>query len=133
MNNKIITFLMFYGNAEEAMNYYISLFKNSKIKSLVHYKENEAGVVGTVMHAVFILNGQEYMCTDSAVKHNFTFTPAISLYVNCESKEELAYLYTNLSEGGQIFMPLETHDSRDMFCWIEDKFGVSWLLNLDNK
>ncbi len=133
MNNKIITFLMFYGNAEEAMNYYISLFKNSEIKSLVHYKNNEAGVVGTVMHAVFTLNGQEYMCTDSAVKHNFTFTPAISLYVNCESKQELDNLYKNLSEGGQIYMPLDTSDSRDMFCWIEDKFGVSWLLNLDNK
>jgi len=133
MNNKIITFLMFYGNAEEAMNYYISLFKNSEIKSLVHYKDNEAGVVGTVMHAVFSLNRQEYMCTDSAVKHNFTFTPAISLYVNCESTVELENLYKNLSEEGKIYMPLDTSDSRNMFCWIEDKFGVSWLLNLDNK
>jgi predicted 3-demethylubiquinone-9 3-methyltransferase (glyoxalase superfamily) len=124
---------MFYGNAEEAMNYYISLFKNSEIKSIVHYKDNEAGVVGTVMHAIFILNGQEYMCTDSAVKHNFTFTPAISLYVNCESKLELENLYKNLSEGGQIYMPLDTNVSLDMFCWIEDKFGVSWLLNLDTK
>ncbi|MEL7658904.1 MAG: VOC family protein, partial [Bacillota bacterium] len=93
MNNskqKITTFLMFQdGNAEEVMNFYISLFDNSKIVNIIRYGANEAGQEGTVMHAVFSLNGQEYMCIDSYVKHEFTFTPAMSLYVTCDSKEEI--------------------------------------------
>jgi len=75
----ITTFLMFDGKAEQTMNLYVSLFADSEIKSISRYEENEEGPVGAVRHAVFSLNGQSFMCIDSAVKHGFTFTPATSL------------------------------------------------------
>ncbi len=86
---KITTFLMFDGNAEEAMNFYVALFRDSKIIHITRYGPNEAGAEGTVMHALFSLNGQEFMCIDSNVKHNFSFTPAISLYVVCDTEDEI--------------------------------------------
>lgn len=135
MNNskqKITTFLMFQdGNAEEAMNFYISLFDNSKIVNIIRYGANEAGKEGTVMHAVFSLNGQEYMCIDSYVKHEFTFTPAMSLYVTCDSKEEIDKVFEKLSEGGKILMPLDTYPFSERFGWVNDKYGVSWQLSFE--
>ncbi|ACL21138.1 3-demethylubiquinone-9 3-methyltransferase [Desulfitobacterium hafniense DCB-2] len=129
---KIATFLMFQdGNAEEAMNFYISLFDNSKIVNITRYGANEAGQEGTVMHAVFSLNGQEYMCIDSHVKHEFTFTPAISLYVTCDSKEEIDKVFEKLLEGGQILMPLGSYPFSERFGWVNDKYGVSWQLNFE--
>jgi predicted 3-demethylubiquinone-9 3-methyltransferase (glyoxalase superfamily) len=73
--SKITPFLMFEGKAEEAMNFYTSLFHPSEILRVVHHED------GTVLHATFTLKGQELMCIDSRVKHNFTFTPAMSLFV----------------------------------------------------
>ncbi|WP_018211465.1 VOC family protein [Desulfitobacterium hafniense] len=135
MNNskqKITTFLMFQdGNAEEVMNFYISLFDNSKIVNIIRYGANEAGQEGTVMHAVFSLNGQEYMCIDSYVKHEFTFTPAMSLYVTCDSKEEIDKVFEKLSEGGKILMPLDTYPFSERFGWVNDKYGVSWQLSFE--
>lgn len=119
------------GNAEEAMNFYISLFDNSKIVNITRYGANEAGQEGTVMHAVFSLNGQEYMCIDSHVKHEFTFTPAISLYVTCDSKEEIDKVFEKLLEGGQILMPLGSYPFSERFGWVNDKYGVSWQLNFE--
>lgn len=137
MNNskqKITTFLMFQdGNAEEAMNFYISLFDNSEIMNITHYGANEAGKEGTVMHAIFSLNGQEYMCIDSNVKHEFTFTPAMSLYVTCDTEDEINKLFEKLSEGGKILMPLGSYPFSERFGWVDDKFGVSWQLTFGNK
>ena len=130
---KIKTFLMFEGKAEEAMNFYTSLFEHSEILNITRYKENEAGAEGTVVHATFVLNGQEYMCIDSAFKHDFKFTPAMSLYVNCESEEEIDRLYGQLSQGGNVLMPLAPYPFSEKFGWIADKFGVSWQLNLQKK
>ena len=127
---KITTFLMFDGNAEEAMDFYISLFAGSKVLSLTRYGPNEAGAEGTVMHATFSLNGQEFMCIDSNVRHEFTFTPAVSLYVACETEPEIDQLFEKLSQGGQVLMPLDRYPFSEKFAWIADKFGVSWQLNL---
>jgi predicted 3-demethylubiquinone-9 3-methyltransferase (glyoxalase superfamily) len=127
---KPITFLMFAGKAEEAMNFYVSIFEHSKIESITKYKANESGTEGTVMKATFSINGQEYMCIDSSVKHAFTFTAAISLYINCESEGEIDRLYGQLSQEGNIFMPLRAYPFSKKFGWIADKFGVSWQLNL---
>jgi len=131
---KITTFFMFEGNAEEAMNFYISLFENSKVLSIACYDSpsEEEGAVGTVMHATFSLCGQEFMCIDSNVKHGFTFTPAMSLFVNCETEEEINELFMKLSQGGQIFMPLGSYPFSEKFAWISDRYGVSWQLNLVN-
>src|SRR5271154_6464478 len=74
---KITTFLMFNGRAEEAIKFYISLFKQSEIVNIAHYGANEQGTLGTVKQGVFSLNGQEFMCIDSNANHGFTFTPAI--------------------------------------------------------
>lgn len=76
---KVTPFLMFEGNAEEAMNYYTSLIEGSKITSIVRYGANESGTEGSVMQATFTLKDQEFMCIDSNVKHQFTFTPSFSL------------------------------------------------------
>ena len=135
MNNskqKIFTFLMFQdGNAEEAMNFYISLFNNSKIVKITRYGADGAGKDGTVMHAVFSLNGQEYMCIDSYVRHRFTFTPAMSLYVKCDSIEEINNVFQILSEGGEILMPLGVYPFSERFGWLNDKYGVSWQLTFE--
>ena len=130
---KITTFLMFDGKAEEAMNFYTSLFEQSEILDITRYKANEAGVEGTVMHATFSLDGQEFMCIDSVVKHDFTFTPAISIYVKCDTEEEINVVYEKLSESGEIFMPLAPYPFSEKFGWIADKYGVSWQLNLSEK
>jgi predicted 3-demethylubiquinone-9 3-methyltransferase (glyoxalase superfamily) len=124
---KITTFFMFTGQAEEAMNFYTSLFEDSDIIQIIH-QEN-----GSVMHATFTLKGQTYMCIDSAPIHDFTFTPAISMFVNCDSEEEVQNLYEHLSEGGSILMPLGETALSAKFCWIQDKYGVSWQLNLPQK
>jgi predicted 3-demethylubiquinone-9 3-methyltransferase (glyoxalase superfamily) len=127
---KITTFLMFEGKAEEAMNFYISLFADSAIKSISRYGENEGGPAGTVRHAVFVINGQEFMCIDSFVKHGFSFTPAMSLFVGLDDESELDKLYAALSEGGQILMPLATYPFSKKYGWVNDKYGVSWQLTL---
>ena len=127
---KITTFLMFEGQAEEAMNFYTSLFNDSAITSMTRYGPNEMGAEGSVMHATFTLNGQTFMCIDSHVQHAFTFTPAISLYVTCETESEIDKLFAKLSEGGEIMMPLELYPFSKKFGWLADKFGVSWQLTL---
>ncbi|MBT2287871.1 VOC family protein [Paenibacillus albidus] len=129
VNPKITTFLMFDGQAEEAMNFYVSLFERSEIISIRHYRANEGGVEGSVMQASFSLHGQVFMCIDSNVKHGFTFTPAISLYVNCESEAEIDKVYAALAGDGQVLMPLDNYPFSDKFGWVSDRFGVSWQLN----
>jgi len=127
---KVTMFLMFDGKAEEAMNFYTSLIGGSKILSITRYGPNEAGAEGTVKHATFSLNGQELMCIDSSTRHEFTFTPAMSLYVNCETEAEIDHLFEKLSHAGQVFMPLDRYPFSNKLAWIADKFGVSWQLNL---
>lgn len=133
LNQKINTFLMFEGKAEEAMNFYISLFEDSKIISIKHYGANQAGAEGSVMQATFSLHGQTFMCIDSNVSHGFTFTPAISLYVNCVSEEEIDRVFGKLSEEGQVLMPLGEYPFSQKFGWAADRFGVSWQLSLQSK
>ncbi|ABX41777.1 SDR family NAD(P)-dependent oxidoreductase [Lachnoclostridium phytofermentans] len=91
----------------------------------------EAGIEGTVKQAIFSLNGQEYMCIDSYIKHEFTFTPAMSLYVTCDTREEIDRLFEKLSEGGNILMPLGSYPFSERFGWVNDKYGVSWQLTFE--
>ncbi|HSZ84478.1 MAG TPA: VOC family protein [Puia sp.] len=127
---KATTFFMFDGKAEEAMNFYISLFDNSEIKSISRYTKDGPGKEGSVIHAIFAIEGQEFMCIDSFVKHSFTFTPAISIYINCKTESEIDSVFEKLSSGGQILMPLNKYPFSDKFGWCNDKFGVSWQINL---
>ena len=130
MARKIITHLMFEGAAEEAMNFYISLFAGSLIKQVDRYGPGEAGAEGTVKTATFALAGQDFICIDSPVKHAFTFTPSMSLFVDCESEAELDRVFSQLSAGGEVLMPLDDYGFSTKFGWTKDRFGVSWQLNL---
>ena len=134
MNPKITTFLMFEGQAEEAMTFYTTLFDDSEIVSIKKYGPEDAEGIGfpeaegTVQQAVFTLKGQRYRAFVS-FGHNFTFTPAISLFVECDSEEELETLYEKLMEGGTAAMPLGDYGFSTKFGWVQDRFGVSWQLN----
>ncbi|MCH6264492.1 VOC family protein [Neobacillus citreus] len=128
---KVTPFLMFQeGNAEEAMNFYTSIIEDSQITSIVRYGANAAGPEGTVMQATFTLKGQEFMCIDSFVKHQFSFTPSFSIFLTCNTEEELDFLYEKLHEGGQALMPLNNYGFSKKFGWVNDRFGVSWQINL---
>lgn len=127
---KPVTFLMFDGNAEKALNFYMSVFSDSAILQIAHYGKNEGGPEGSIQLATVVLGGQLFMFIDSPVKHNFTFTPSISIYINCESADEINMLYTKLSQQGNIFMPPGPYPFSKKFCWFADQFGVSWQLNL---
>jgi predicted 3-demethylubiquinone-9 3-methyltransferase (glyoxalase superfamily) len=125
----ITVFLMFDGKAEQAMNFYVALFEKSKIVDISRYGPNEEGKEGSIKHAVFALNGQELMCVDSSVKHNFTFTPAISLFVSCPDENKITHYFETLSKDGKVLMPLDNYPFSKKFAWVQDKFGVSWQLH----
>jgi predicted 3-demethylubiquinone-9 3-methyltransferase (glyoxalase superfamily) len=127
---KITTFLMFEGNAEEAMTFYLSLFDDAEIISITRYGADGPGADGSVQHASFSLAGERFMCIDSPAKHEFTFTPSMSLFVQCEDEAEIDRLYAALAEQGTELMPLGDYGFSAKFGWVNDRFGVSWQLNL---
>ena len=132
MAKTIQPFLMFQeGNAEEAINFYISLFPDSAVTDITRYAAGEQGPAGTVKLARFTLAGQSVMCIDSPVKHNFSFTPSFSFFVTCESEEEIGRLASTLLEGGAALMPLDNYGFSKQFAWVNDRYGVSWQMNLD--
>lgn len=126
-------FLMFQeGRAEEAMNYYTSLIEDSEITTINRYGANESGDEGTVMQATFTLKNQEFMCIDSNVRHAFDFTPSFSIYLTCDTETEINELYqTLLEKEGEALMPLGDYGFSKKFGWVNDRYGVSWQLNLD--
>ena len=113
---KIRPFLWFDGNAEEAMNFYVSIFKNSKVGNVSRYGDAGPGPKGTVMSATFELDGQEFMALNGGP--TYKFTPAISFFVNCETQQEVDELWEKLSAGGK----------KDRCGWLQDKFGLSWQI-----
>ena len=127
---EITTFLMFSGQAEAAMNFYVAVFENSEIVRITRYGPNEMGPEGSVQTAVFSLNGQAIMCIDSPMQHAFTFTPSISFYVTSPEEAKIDHYFEALVEGGQVLMPLDKYPFSKKFAWIQDKFGVSWQLTL---
>lgn len=131
MKNQITTFLTFQeNNAEQAMDFYLNLFANSKIIEIQRYGKGGPGKEGSVMKAIFELNGKQFICSDSFIKHKWTFTPAISNWVECESIEQLEMLFSKFTEGGYVMMPLDNYGFSQKFGWVADKFGVSWQVNL---
>jgi predicted 3-demethylubiquinone-9 3-methyltransferase (glyoxalase superfamily) len=128
MAKSITPFLMFEGDAEAAMDFYLSLFPGSSIQAITRYDAEGPGKPGTVVTATFLLNGQAIMCIDSPVKHAFTFTPASSLFVECDSAAEVDRLFAALSDGGKVLMGLDRYPFASRFAWVNDRFGVSWQL-----
>ena len=131
---KFTPFLMFvkdqHGKAEAALNLYVSLFNNSKIIDIERYGPGEGEPEGTIKRATFSLGGQEFMAMDSSHAHQFTFTPAISIFVNCESEAEIHAVFKRLSSDGAVLMELGDYGFSRKFGWVQDRFGVSWQLNL---
>lgn len=121
---------MFQGTAEAAVSFYIALFPNSRMTDVTRYGPGDVNE-GKIMKASFTLGGQTVMCIDSPVSHDFTFTPAFSFFVECESEDEMRKLAAALSEGGSVFMPLDNYGFSKMFAWMADRWGVSWQLNLE--
>lgn len=114
---KITPFLWFDDQAEEAINFYVSIFKNSKVVSITRYGDEVPGPKGKVMTATFQLDGQEFMALNGGPQ--FKFTEAISFFVNCETQEEVDELWGKLtSDGGE----------ESMCGWLKDKYGLSWQI-----
>ena len=128
---QIATFLTFQKeDAEQAMNFYVGLFDNSKIVDLKRWGKEGPGKEGTIFHATFKLNGKLFMCSDSPPIHEWGFTPAVSNYVECEDENQIEQLFTKLSENGQVMMPMNNYGWSSKFAFIQDQFGMSWQLNL---
>lgn len=127
---QIHTFLMFEGRAEEAINAYVALIPRSRIVDIKRYGKDGPGPEGSVFLARFELNGVEYRAIDSYVKHAFTFTPAMSLFVECDSEAEIDRIYGALIESGKALMPIGNYGFSKKFGWVNDRFGVSWQINL---
>jgi predicted 3-demethylubiquinone-9 3-methyltransferase (glyoxalase superfamily) len=116
IQQKISAFLWFNDNAEEAVNFYVSVFKNSSVLKTVHYGDEGPGPKGTVMTIDFQLDGQEFTALNGGPQ--FKFTEAISLVVHCKTQEEVDYFWEKLSEGGE-----------KIECgWVKDKFGLAWQI-----
>jgi predicted 3-demethylubiquinone-9 3-methyltransferase (glyoxalase superfamily) len=113
---KITPFLWFDSQAEEAANFYVSVFKNSKIGSIARYPEGSPGLAGKVLTVEFQLEGQDFVALNGGPV--YTFTPAISLHVDCESQAEVDALWAKLAAGG-----------KEVQCgWVTDKYGLSWQI-----
>lgn len=121
---------MFEGQAEKAMAFYVSLFDDARIENITRYGADAPEHEGKVVHASFSLAGQNFMCSDSTIGHDFGFTPAMSIFVTCRSEDEIVRLFDALSEGGDVLMPLDRYPFALQFAWIADRFGVSWQLML---
>ncbi len=131
MTLQVRPFLMFQGErAEQAMQFYTTLFPESAITEITRYGPGEAGKQGSVMRATFTVAGQSVVCIDSPVKHAFDFTPAFSFFVECRSEQELDRYATALVEDGSFLMPPNNYGFSRKFAWINDRFGVSWQVNL---
>lgn len=126
---KVVPFLMFEGRAEEAMNLYVQVF-GGEVLQVARYGPEGPGAEGTILQASFRLRGQTLMCIDSPIPHAFTFTPSLSLFVTCESEEDLRRAAGVLLDGGEALMPMDDYGFSRLFTWVKDRFGVSWQLNL---
>ncbi len=113
---KISPCLWFDNQAEEAVKFYTSTFKNSKIDKVSYYGDEGPEIKGLVMTVTFQLNGQEFMALNGGPE--FKFTPALSLFVNCENQEEVDYFWEKLTEGGE----------KGQCGWLTDKYGISWQI-----
>jgi predicted 3-demethylubiquinone-9 3-methyltransferase (glyoxalase superfamily) len=113
---RVTPFLWFDGQAEEAMRLYVSVFRNSKIISLTRYGDAGPGPKGTVMAGTFALDGQEFIALNGGSQ--FTFSPAVSFLVKCDTQQEIDEKWEKLSQGGE----------KQSCGWLKDKFGLSWQI-----
>ncbi|WP_423454996.1 VOC family protein [Ottowia sp. VDI28] len=122
-------FLMFQGDAQAAIDLYTGILPGTRV---LHMQRHPAPTSngGTVMLARVDICGREFLFSDSPPVHAFTFTPSNSIFVDCNSREELERFFTALSQDGKVLMPLDNYGFSSHFGWLNDRFGVSWQLNL---
>lgn len=134
MSSTISTFLLFTGEqrgkAEEAIHFYTTLFDDSEVLDIQYYGPGEPEPEGTVKQAHFSLNGQKFIAKDSHLKHHFDFNPAISFFIESDSRKDIEDAFKELARGGLVFMPLEQYPFSPLFGWVQDRYGISWQLAL---
>ena len=130
MPRTAFTQLMFQGTAEEAVALYAEVFPDCEVSGQQRWAAGEPGKEGAFKLASLRLAGHEIRIFDSPTPHAFDFTPSVSLFVECESEEELDTAFERLAAGGQVFMPVGSYGFSRRFGWAQDRFGVSWQLNL---
>lgn len=130
MVDKVTPFLMFQGDAGPAIALYRELIPGVEVKRLDHYGPGEPAPEGQVSRAVLVIAGQELMIIDSPPVHAFSFTPSVSFFVDCADELEIERLYAGLADGGEVRMPLDNYGFSLRFAWVDDRYGVSWQLNL---
>jgi len=131
MTQGLRTFLTFQGGAATAaLDLYRAVFADFELIEIAHYGPGDAGPEGSVKVATFRLAGSEFSCADSPIDHAWGFTPAVSLWIECDDNNELERLFGQLSDGGNVFMPLDDYGFSTRFGWVGDCHGVTWQLNL---
>jgi len=130
MGMTVAPFLMFEGDAEEALGLYVSAFEDAEVVEIRRFGEGGAGPERAIEAAVLRLGDQRVRLFDSPVEHAFDFTPAVSLFVELDSAEEVDAAFATLSAGGGVLMPLGAYPFSPHFAWINDRFGVSWQLTV---
>ncbi|MEM8812925.1 MAG: VOC family protein [Pseudomonadota bacterium] len=124
------THLMFQGNAEDAIGLYSSVFGDFAVKSVERYGDGEGMDAGAFKRAQVLFAGHVLQIFDSPPIHDFGFTPSISLFVDFDTRHEFDAAFERLSDGGTVMMPPDDFGFSARFAWVEDRFGVSWQLNL---
>ncbi|MBS1511544.1 MAG: VOC family protein [Bacteroidetes bacterium] len=127
---KPVPFFMFNGRAEAAVNFYLSVFPASYILQMAHYDGTSGVHAGKIQLATIVIAGQPFMFLDSLVEHAFSFTPSSSIFINCETEDEIDVLYQRLIPDGHLLMPLGAYPFSKKYAWLTDQFGISWHLNL---
>jgi len=132
-NHSVSTHLMFFGTAGEAIKLYQSEFDEFKIQELLKYGDSDGEMAGKIKIARVKFADHDLIIIDSPPVHDFTFTPAMSLFIDFEDTADLNRAFEALSRNGKVFMPLDNYGFSPRFGWVQDRFGVSWQLNLKPK
>jgi predicted 3-demethylubiquinone-9 3-methyltransferase (glyoxalase superfamily) len=130
MRASLAPFLTFEGAAAEALDLYASAFREAETIEDRRYGEDGPGPTGTVELAILRIGDGEIRMSDSFVEHDHGFTPAISIFVELDSTDEVDSAFATLSKGGRILMPLAPYPFSSRFGWVDDRFGVSWQLSI---
>ena len=125
----VTPFLMFAGTAEEAMRFYVETCGDAEVLRLERVSADGPGPEGTVEVGLLRIGNNRVRCFDSPVTHAFGFTPAVSLFVDCDSADEVTRVATLLGEGGSFLMPVDSYPFAERFAWVQDRFGVTWQLS----
>ena len=127
---QVTPFLMFEGDAEEALTFYTNIFPEAELLHIERNGPEGSGNEGKVQAATISIAGQKLRFFDSPVPHQFSFTPAISLFIDCDDEAQQDRLWSALSEGEKALMPIDNYGFSRRFGWTNDRFGVSWQINL---